>query len=270
MDVPRGRVLEDDTLQQHILTVDERNHDRAQEALDSVPLFLGLGVGHIHVGTLLALHIALVGHPVALLHLHTARTAEDFLPLCLGDLRLLDRTPELAVTVDDALARDGDIRSTIGTQRRLAATGVKALKGGLDDRIQCLVARELDDGTHLEVKVDIALQHDRTCKPHTLGNDQTASALGSQRIDGLGKSLRVQGDAVAHGTKVLQIDLVVRNDWSTHLRHLEREVGGVLLVRIAVLAAGRLLCLSHHCDGQHQHTDQFSHVRLFLWVSNFL
>ena len=74
MEVPGRRVLEDDTLQEHILAVDQRHHDRTQEALDTVPLFVSLSLGHVHVGTLLSIGISLIGHPVAFLRLYTTGT----------------------------------------------------------------------------------------------------------------------------------------------------------------------------------------------------
>ena len=177
MNVPSGGVLEDDTLQEHILAVNQRNHDGAQETLDGVPLLIGLSIGHIHVGTLLALYIALVGYPVAFLHLHTTRTAQDFLPLSIGHLRLLHGAPILTVTVNHTTPCNGDILSTIGTQRRLTTTGVEAFERGVDDGIERLVARELDDSAYLQVQVDVRLQHDRSCEPHALRNDQATATL---------------------------------------------------------------------------------------------
>ena len=177
MNVPSGGVLEDDTLQEHILTVNQRNHDGAQETLDGVPLLIGLSIGHIHVGTLLALYITLVGHPVAFLHLHATRTTQDFLPLGISYLRLLHGAPVLTVTVNHTTTRNGDIFSTIGTQRRLTTTGVEAFERGVDDGIERLVARELDDSAYLQVQVDVRLQHDRSCEPHALRNDQATATL---------------------------------------------------------------------------------------------
>ena len=53
-----------------------------------------------------------------------------------SDLFLLDRTPILAIAIDNALAGNGNVLSTLGAQRRLQTTGVKTFERGLDDRIQ--------------------------------------------------------------------------------------------------------------------------------------
>ena len=222
MEVPCGRVLEDDTFQHHVLTLYQRNHHRTQETLDSVPLRSSLGVRHVHVGTLLALGITLRRDPVAGLHLYAAGNSQQTLPVLGGNLLLLHGAPVLAVTVDNALAGDGNVLSTLGTERRLQTTGVQTLERGLDDRIQRLIGSKEDDGASLQVQLDVALEHDGTGMPHTLRHHQLTTALLAEGIDGLGKGLRVQRDTVAHATKVGELDLTVGNGRSLHLRHLER------------------------------------------------
>ena len=140
MEVPCRGVLEDDALEEHVLTLDEADHDGAEEALVAVPLFLGGGLDDIHVGVLLGVGIALRGYPVVGLGLETAGTGENGLPLGVGDLAALDGTPVLAVAVDDALTGNGDVLALYSRQGRLAAARVEALEGGLDDGIERVVA----------------------------------------------------------------------------------------------------------------------------------
>jgi hypothetical protein len=101
------------------------------------------------------LNIALVGNPVALLHLDTTRTAQNLLPLGISNLRLLNGAPILSVAINNAIAGDGYVLGTISTQRRLTATRVETFERGSDDGIECFVARELDNGTYLKMEVYI-------------------------------------------------------------------------------------------------------------------
>ena len=155
MKVPRGGVLEDDALEQHVLTVDEAHHDGTQEPLHSLPFLFGLGGGNVHVRPLFALGIPCGWHPVVFLHLLTAGNSQQALPVAFRDFGVLHGTPVLAISVDDAMSRDADIGSTIGREWRLTATGVKALEGCLDKGIEVFVGSKLDDGTSLQVQVDI-------------------------------------------------------------------------------------------------------------------
>ena len=103
------------------------------------------------------------------------------------------------------------------------------------------------DGTSLKMKVNIRLEHNRTCEPHALRHYQmTATFLGESSNSFL-ESLRIESHTITHGTELLQIHGVVRDDGSAHLRHLERQFLRILLVRI-------YLCLSRDCYGQEHHT----------------
>ena len=247
MKVPSRRVLEDDALQEHILTIDQRHHNRTQETLDTVPLLVSRSLGHVHVGTLLSIGVCLIGHPVAFLRLHATRTFKHLFPLTLSHLALLDRTPELAIAVNHALTSDGDILGTIGRERRLTTTRIKSLERGLDNRIERLVARELDDGTHLQMEVDVGLEHDGTCEPHASRHHQMTTALLCQGRNSLLESFGIQSGAIAYSAELLQVHRVGRNNGSADLRHLKRQFLRVLLVGI--------LCLSRHSYGQQQHTN---------------
>jgi hypothetical protein len=59
MDVPGRGVLEDDTLQQYVLTVDKADHHGTEEPVDGIPLGIGLGRRHIEFGTLLTTGVTL-------------------------------------------------------------------------------------------------------------------------------------------------------------------------------------------------------------------
>ena len=250
MDVPRRRILEDDTLQQHVLTADQRNHHRTQETLVAIPFSLAVGLDNIHVGILLGIGIALRGHPVVVANLHTTRAVADVLPLSGSDLRLLDGTPILTVTVDDATSRNGDILTAIGRQRRLTATGVQALKRGLDDFVELLVTREQNDSPYLQMEIDVGLQLNGACKPHTGRNQQTAPTLTAQLVDSLCKSVGIERNTITDGTEVLQVHLTVGKRWCTDLRHLERQLLSVVLVRIFAVGTGlAVLAVVFLCRG---------------------
>ena len=118
MEVPSRGVLEDNALEQHILTTYETDHDGTEEATDSLELGIGLGRRHIQAGTYLALGITLGGYPIAFLNLDTARSQKLF-PMGIGYLTLLYRAPILAITIDGTLTRNGDIGSAIGRKGRL-------------------------------------------------------------------------------------------------------------------------------------------------------
>ena len=142
MDVPSRGVLENDTLQEHVLAVDQRNHYRAQETLDGIPLGICRSLGNVHVGILLSVGIALRGYPVVVAYLYTTGAFQYFLPLAGGHLRFLDGAPVLSVTIDDAVTCDSDVLTAIGRKRRLAATGFQTFERGLDDGVEVVVARE--------------------------------------------------------------------------------------------------------------------------------
>ena len=185
MDVPGGRVLEDDTLQQDVLATDKTDHDRTEEAMDSLPFLVGLGCRHVKVGPLFTFGITLGGYPIVIAQLNAARSLDNVLPHAFRHLRPFDRSPILPVTVDDAFSGNRDIRGTYCRQRRLAATGIKSFKRGLDDRIKFLVGRKTDDGSHLKMKVDVTLQYDRSRKPHASRYDEVSPTLRRQHINGL-------------------------------------------------------------------------------------
>ena len=82
------------------------------------------------------------------------------------------------------------------------------------------------------MEVDVRLQFNGSCKPYAGRNQQTPTTLTAQLVDGFGKSLGIQGDTVAHGTKILQVHLTVRKLRCADLGHCKREVLGVALVGI--------------------------------------
>ena len=248
MDVPGRRVLEDDTLQEHILAVDQRNHHWTQKALIVVPFCLGTGLDNVHVGIFLGIGISLRGYPVVVAYLDTPWTCQHFLPLTSGHLAFLDRTPALTITIDDTTTSNGNVLTAIGREWRLTTAGFQTFKRGLDDGVELVVTREQNDGTYLQVEIDVRLQLNRSCKPYTSRNQQSTTALIAQLFDGLGKSIGVQGDAIAYSTKVLQIHLTVRELRGADLGHGKWEILRVALVGIfavstcLALVASVLLC----------------------------
>ena len=161
-------------------------------------------------------------------------------PLSGSDLRLLDGTPILTVTVDDATSRNGDILTAIGRQRRLTATGVQALKRGLDDFVELLVTREQNDSPYLQMEIDVGLQLNGACKPHTGRNQQTAPTLTAQLVDSLCKSVGIERNTITDGTEVLQVHLSVGKRWLL----------SVVLVRIFAVGTGlAVLAVVFLCRG---------------------
>ena len=104
------------------------------------------------------------------------------------------------------------------------------------------------------MQVDIRLQHDRSCEPHALRNDQATATLLRECINCLGKSVGVQSHTIVNGTEVAQVNLTVRELRSFYLRHLEGQILGKTLVGILTLCtcftffAVVLLCRGSQCD----------------------
>ena len=70
-------------------------------------------------------------------------------------------------------------------------------------------------------------------------------------VNGLCKSIGTERSACGITAKVLQVHLIVGDDWRFYLRHGERQVLGIFLVRIAFLLvlAARWLSIGTHCNG---------------------
>ena len=218
MEVPGGRVLEDDSLQQHVLAVDQAHHHRTKETLHTVPVILRSHIaGHIHVGRIVTLGISLRGIPQFGALEHTSLDGGKGLPLVLGHFLTLQGPPVLAVAIDDTLARDGDVLGTIGTQGRLAPAGIESLERGLDEGIEGLVGSKENDATFLDMQIDVTLEHNRTGEPHATGHHQPATTFGRKCLNGLGKGIRAKGLAIAYGTEVGEQHLTVGNLRSLHL-----------------------------------------------------
>ena len=82
------------------------------------------------------------------------------------------------------------------------------------------------------MEVDVALQRDRSGEPNALWHDELAATFLRQGIDGLAEGIGTEGRTIAHGTEVLQVDLVVRELRASHLLHLE----GKILVESVIIA----------------------------------
>ena len=96
--VELGRMLEGDTLEEHIVTVKETHQ---------VVTHLFLFLWSVHDVWIARCHLP--GIPqLPVLFVDASHVVESF-PLYIADLTAFDRTPLLAITVDDAAACDGDI-----------------------------------------------------------------------------------------------------------------------------------------------------------------
>ena len=132
------------------------------------------------------------------------------------------------------------------------------------------------------MQVDIAFQHNRTSEPHATRHQQTATALGGQRVDSLGKGFGAELHTITDAPAVFHADSIVREHRSLNLGHGERQVLGVDLVRILLLhllvhvwsltlsawtTAISVLGVSHlnHCQcGQHEDSYFLVHVVLVI------
>ena len=101
------------------------------------------------------------------------------------------------------------------------------------------------------MQVDVRLKRDRTGKPYSTRNDQMTSALFGKRLYSLGKGIGAECGSITYSTKVTKRDLTVRNNRSLYLRHSERQVLGILTVRVTPFAT--VLSLSCHCNSHHGH-----------------
>ena len=239
MQVPARGVLEGAVLEEDTLALPERDHDRTEEGLDfllvqgRVRIVEGTGGGT-------GLRIPLVRIPDGTVLRDITAPLQDGLPLVLGDLPVLDLPPEFAAAVDDAAAGDGDVMRTGGVQRGQAAPDIQSLEIRVDDGIQVLVGIEDDDGVLHHVQFDMALEFDGTGAPDALGDDKFAAALLLQGSDGIGKGLRVHGDAISHSPEIGQDDRTGGDGRTLHPGHLEGQalVKGVEFVAVSTRTGG--------------------------------
>ena len=77
--------------------------------------------------------------------------------------------------------------------------------------IEPLVGRHIDDGIAVEMQLDVTLQTDGACEPHTLWHDKTSSALCGETADGFLEGFGIQCHTVANASKLFQVHLIVGN-----------------------------------------------------------
>ena len=233
MDVPGRRVLEDDPIEPNVLAADEADHHRTEIILHLIPTFLGGDAErHVHASAFfVSLHGSLRREPIVRI-LESTATRSNLLPLSRSHLGFLQWSPIFAVSIDGTLTGDCYILQVATGDRRLATACVQALERGLYEWVEIDVGREEDDATFLYMEVDVALQRDRSGEPNALWHDELAATFLRQGIDGLAEGIGTEGGTIAHGTEVLQVDLVVRELRASHLLHLE----GKILVKSIIIA----------------------------------
>ena len=218
--VPAGGILEGSVFQEHPLAVTEAEHDGAKEGLD--PLFVQALVLEIKAaGGFAGGHVAFVRIPDAAVLRQHAAALENGFPGIVPHLAALDLPPGVAVSVNDALAGNGNVRGAFRVERRQAAAHIQAFKIGVDDGIQALVRGENDNGILVQVQLDMALQADRSGEPDTGRHLQAAAAQAGELVDGLGKGLRIQRNAVPHCAKIRQAHAAVRDGRELDTGHFE-------------------------------------------------
>ena len=149
MNVPSRRILENHTLQQHILATHQTYHHRAKETLDAVPFLFAFQVArYVHLSRFLTLGIALGRQPKVVAFENASLACHAF-PHTISHFLLLQRTPIESVAVDSTFTRNGDVLGSIGRDRRLTATCVQSLERSLDKWVKGFVRSKEDDGTLL-------------------------------------------------------------------------------------------------------------------------
>ena len=112
-----------------------------------------------------------------------AAAAQQLAPLLVGELLSLHGSPDFALTIEDAVAGDGDVEQIRAGDGREAADGLLALVVGDNQREIIIIAAEQHGRATLEVQLDIALQSDRPGEPGPARDDYPTSAGGGRRVD---------------------------------------------------------------------------------------
>ena len=107
--------------------------------------------------------------------------------------------------------------------RRKAAAHIEAFEVGIDDWIEILISTENKEGTPLDMQVDMTLQADRSGQPDSGRNDQTAASLFRQRVNGVGKSIGIEGAAVTDAAEINKRNTSGRDGREGNAGHLKRE-----------------------------------------------
>ena len=103
--------------------------------------------------------------PPQSLIIHNAARVNEAIPLAFRQLPLLNGPPGFAASVKNTAARDRDILQPFSIERRLAAKHLSALIGGHPDRISFELLAEHNKRTGRGVKLNPALQGQRTGVP---------------------------------------------------------------------------------------------------------
>ena len=229
MHVKARSILESDSLQQHILAIGD-----AEEVVTHAFLLFR------RVGNVLIARLVIPRIPQSLFcTFDTAKTLLENLPLRITHLSTLHRSPFSTVTVDDTLARNGNVLTIRSTDTWQHTTRFAILVD-----IQFLVGGEIDDSTMLQIETDVVLQHDRSREPHSSRDLDCTAALLRQFTDSLAESLRAKRLSVAHRTKIREFHFIGWDDRSCCLCHLGWKI--LIVSRI-------VLCLSSSCQPQQAH-----------------
>ena len=209
-------VLEGDALDEDAFTVREADKVRPD-------LFLRLvGIGNVVEG----LEIERI--PEVTLRSDGAAHALVGVPFRVTHLGSLHTAPPFAVSVDDALARDADVRPLAGGDARY---GLAILQ------VRGPVGREKDHRVPFQVQVDMVFQGDGSSDIDAGRHDEVTAPLLLQGTDGLGKRLGIVRNPVTDPAERRQAQRIVRDYRQLRFRHFSRHGGGQVAV-IGPIGAG--------------------------------
>src|SRR5699024_3300664 len=93
--------------------------------------------------------------------------------------------------IKDTLPGNRYILQSLTIDRRHRSPSIEAFKAGFHQRVQVLIFAEYYQRSLLSMKVDVALQHDRSRLPDSSWNDHTSPTLLGHMINGLSDSIGV-------------------------------------------------------------------------------
>ena len=263
--VPCRRVFKRCVFQQHPLAAYEREQGRPQIVVQLLPRLVGvLAVGPLVVFVPVGVYVAYLFRWIP----HVAFLVEcpafaQCLPLPIGHLAALHRSPALSVAVEHACAGDGYVLCVYGRQRRHAAAHPHPFKVRVYERVVGPVGREEHQGTLLKVQLGVAFQFYGPGEPHPSGHRQPSAAALCQGGNGLPESLGVHCGSVGHSSEVGEPYFIVGYFRYSNGPHLKGQVvvGGGCAVGL-LCRGGQQRCQPH---GGHSHHSRYSVHHCFLF-----
>src|SRR5699024_7639296 len=115
------------------------------------------------------------------------------------------------------------ILQSLTIDRRHRSPSIEAFKAGFHQRVQVLIFAEYYQRSLLSMKVDVALQHDRSRLPDSSWNDHTSPALLIYMLNSLSNGVSIERIPIRDGPKLFNTDRVIRKFRHRDFRHIKRQ-----------------------------------------------